>query len=84
MAQYTNNHNPLESISEASRIMDLCVQSLEQDFITIPTTRYEELICAEAELDVILRAHQNCDDFRLKDVLVAVFGPNCKEEIGNA
>lgn len=47
----------------------------DEDHVSLPLSRYEELIHAEAELEIILRAYQNFDSYRLKDILVAVFGP---------
>ena len=48
---------------------------IDTDHVCIPVTRFEELLHAEAELDVLLRAYQALDSYRLEDVMAAVFGP---------
>ncbi len=53
---------------------------IDKDFISIPTTRYEELVRAEAELDTVLRAYQSLKICEVANVLQAVFG---REEEGD-
>lgn len=48
---------------------------IDHNFVSVPITRYDELIRAEAELDVVLRAYQSLAGYHLEDVLQAIFGP---------
>lgn len=54
------------------------------DHVSIPTTRYEELIRAETDRDVLLRAYHALTSYRLADVLEAVLGPKPEAGAPNA
>ncbi len=60
------------------------IEVLEHNHITIPISRYEELVRAEAERDVILRAYQAFTGYRLTDAVEAVLGPRHTEVPANA
>lgn len=47
--------------------------------VTIPISRYEELVKAESERDVILRAYHAFSGSRLSDTIEAVLGPRPTE-----
>lgn len=57
--------------------LELC---MEEDYTSVSTKRYEELIRAEAELNVVQRAYQHCASFDITNVLTAVFGPLPKKD----
>ena len=52
---------------------------IDNNFVHIPLTRYDELIKAEAELDVLLRAYHQSESYQLADIVAAVFGPKAKD-----
>lgn len=70
----------LEQTTKTGTI-EVCI---DHDHITIPISRYEELIRAETERDVILRAYQAFTGFRLSDAIEAVLGPRPTEVVPNA
>lgn len=53
-------------------------------FVHISISRYEELVKAEAELDVLFRAYQQFDGYLLHKIMAAVFGPDSEENDLNA
>ncbi len=53
---------------------------IDHNFVSVPITRYEELIRAETELDVVLRAYQSLESDHLEDVLQAIFGPKSEAD----
>ncbi len=53
---------------------------VDRNFVSVPVTRYDELIRAEAELDVVLRAYQSLESYHLEDVLQAIFGPKSEAD----
>ena len=61
------------------------VQSLEPgvvcefpDTVCIPRTRYDELIRAEMEREILFHAYQQMNHYDLEKVLEAVFNPKFK------
>ena len=70
----------LEQTTKAGTI-EVCI---DHNHITIPISRYEELIRAETERDVILRAYQVFTGSRLSDAIEAVLGPRPTEVVPNA
>lgn len=70
----------LEQTTKTGTI-EVCI---DHNHITIPISRYEELIRAETERDVILRAYQAFTGSRLSDAIEAVLGPRPTEVVPNA
>ncbi len=56
---------------------------IDNDYISIPRSRYDELLRAEAQLDVIFRLYGiKGSGYQMTDLMEALFGP--REEGGNA
>jgi len=52
--------------------LELCI---DRDHITIPVTRFEELLKAEISLDIVRNAYETSESYNLQDKLALVFGP---------
>lgn len=52
---------------------------IDNNFVSIPLTRYEELVRAETELDVMLRVYKAMTNYDVAAVLEAIFGPKLED-----
>lgn len=50
------------------------------DIIGVPVDRYDELIRAELERDLLLRAYHNHDQYALQSGMELVFGPKPEDK----
>ena len=58
---------------------------VEENVVYIFRTRYDDLIRAEMEREILFHAYQQMDKFNIENVLDAVFNPQFKyREQGNA
>lgn len=71
MIEFSENNGFVQEGIRASSL-ELCI---DHESVNIPVARYEELIRAETERDVLLRAYQANMGYSLDYVLQAVLGP---------
>lgn len=57
---------------------------IDTDHVSIPVSRFEQLLRAEADSRVLLRAYQTLGMYRMEDVMASVFGPKPVDGAGNA
>lgn len=72
MIEFSKDNELREAEALLTGTMELCI---DHEHVSIPTSRYEELIRAETERDVLLRAYQARLGYSFDYVLQAVLGP---------
>ncbi len=60
--------------------LELCI---DHDHITIPVPRFEELVKAEAKLEIVGQIYKTVESYNMKDTLAFVFGPLPSPEKGD-
>ena len=76
--------NTLSALADALKPMQLEAR-IDGDMVSIPVTRFEELIEAETELRIIQRARNNDQyEHTTEAVMRSVFGPKAKKEDNDA
>ena len=60
--------------------LELCI---DHDHITIPVSRFEELMKAEAKLEIVGQIYKTVESYNMKDTLAIVFGPLPSPEKGD-
>ena len=58
-------------------LLELCI---DRDHITIPVTRFQELLKAEAELSFARKIYHKSDSYQVRDNLAILFGPREEKE----
>lgn len=76
-----NTERKQEEMNVRDGLLGLCI---DRDHITIPVTRFEELLKAEISLDIVRNAYETSESYNLPDKLALVFGPRPKKGDENA
>lgn len=67
-----NTERKQEEMDVREGLLELCI---DRDHITIPVTRFEELLKAEISLGIVRNAYETSESYNLQDKLSLVFGP---------
>jgi hypothetical protein len=76
-----NTERKQEEMNVCEGLLELCI---DRDHITIPVTRFEELLKAEISLGIVRNAYETSESYNLQDKLSLVFGPRPKKGDENA
>jgi len=76
-----NTERKQEEMNVREGLLEFCI---DRDHITIPVTRFEELLKAEISLDIIRNAYETSESYELPDKLALVFGPRPEKGDENA
>ncbi|MCF8017803.1 MAG: hypothetical protein K9L62_00260 [Vallitaleaceae bacterium] len=67
-----NTENKKEEMNVHEGALELCIDT---DHITIPVSRFEELVKAEIKLDIVRQVYETKESYSMKDSLLLIFGP---------
>lgn len=75
-----NTERKQEGMLLPGETLELCI---DHDHITIPVSRFEELVKAEVKLDIVSQIYKTTESYNMKDRLEFLFGPLPSPEKGD-
>ncbi len=75
-----NTERKQEGMLLPGETLELCI---DHDHITIPVSRFEELVKAEAKLDIVSQIYKTVESYNMKNTLEFLFGPLPSPEKGD-
>lgn len=67
-----NKEHKEKEITISEEALELCIDT---EHITIPVSRFQELVRAEIKLDIIRQVYETKESYSVKDNLSLIFGP---------